>query len=75
MIKKLTPILYVEEIEPAIPFWTALGFEKTAEVMEADRLGFVILAGRVASVHAQLRTDLPLPLRRPTAARAAAAPP
>jgi len=43
-MKKLTPVLYVEEIEPCLPFWVdRLGFEKIAEVPEGDRLGFVIL--------------------------------
>ena len=43
-MKKLTPILFVEEIEPCLPFWTdKLGFTKTTEVPEGDRLGFVIL--------------------------------
>ncbi|MEW5930675.1 MAG: VOC family protein [Gemmatimonadota bacterium] len=43
-MKKVTPVLYVEEIEPALPFWMErLGFEKTAEVPHGDRLGFVIL--------------------------------
>ena len=43
-MKKLTPVLYVEEIEPALPFWMErLGFDKTAEVPHGDRLGFVIL--------------------------------
>lgn len=45
MMKKLTPVLYVEEIEPVLDFWTRrLGFERTVEVPEGDRLGFVILA-------------------------------
>lgn len=43
-MKKLTPILVVEEIEPVLPFWTErLGFEKTVEVPHDDRIGFVIL--------------------------------
>ena len=43
-MKKLTPILFVEAIEPCLPFWTErLGFEVTAEVPHEDRLGFVIL--------------------------------
>src|SRR5690606_17599748 len=43
-MKKLTPVLYVEEIEPCLPFWIdRLGFEKTVEIPEGDRLGFVIL--------------------------------
>jgi uncharacterized glyoxalase superfamily protein PhnB len=41
---KVTPILYVQEIEPSLPFWVErLGFEKTVEVPEGDKLGFVIL--------------------------------
>ena len=44
MIKKLTPILFVERIEPVLPFWTQhLGFIKTVEVPEGGHLGFVIL--------------------------------
>ena len=36
-MKKVTPVLYVEEIEPALPFWMdRLGFEKTAEVPHGD---------------------------------------
>lgn len=44
-MKKITPVLYVEEIEPVLGFWMdRLGFEKTVEVPEGDRLGFVILS-------------------------------
>ena len=43
-VKKLTPILTVESIEPCLPFWTeALGFARTVEVPHGDSLGFVIL--------------------------------
>jgi hypothetical protein len=43
-MKKLTPVLVVDEIEPCLPFWVdRLGFEKTAEVPEGSKLGFVIL--------------------------------
>ena len=43
-MKKLTPVLYVEEIEPALPFWEErLGFGRTAEVAHGDALGFIIL--------------------------------
>lgn len=43
-VKKLTPILFVEKIEPVLPFWTQhLGFIKTVEVPEGSHLGFVIL--------------------------------
>ncbi len=43
-VKRITPVLYVKEIEPCVSFWVErLGFQKTAEVPEGDRLGFVIL--------------------------------
>ena len=43
-VKKLTPILFVAKIEPVLPFWMQhLGFIKTVEVPDGDRLGFVIL--------------------------------
>jgi hypothetical protein len=41
--KSLTPILFVEEIEPCVTFWKRLGFETTVEVPEGDKVGFVIL--------------------------------
>ena len=43
-IKKITPVLVVDAIEPVLPLWDALGFARTAEVPHGDRLGFVILA-------------------------------
>lgn len=42
-MKKLTPVIMVDAIEPCVPFWERLGFARTAEVPEGDRLGFVIL--------------------------------
>src|SRR5690349_6360612 len=43
MIKKLTPVLIVDSIEPVLPLWEALGFQRTVEVPHGDHLGFVIL--------------------------------
>lgn len=43
-MKKLSPVLVVDEIEPCLPFWVdRLGFEKTTEIPEGSKLGFVIL--------------------------------
>jgi uncharacterized glyoxalase superfamily protein PhnB len=42
-VKKVTPVLYVEEIEPCLKFWERLGFQKTAEVPDGDKLGFAML--------------------------------
>ncbi len=43
MVKKVTPILFVAEIEPCLKFWESLGFQKTMEVPEGGKLGFIIL--------------------------------
>jgi uncharacterized glyoxalase superfamily protein PhnB len=44
VIKRVTPLLFVEEIEPCLRFWTdRLGFQKTAEVPEGSKLAFVML--------------------------------
>jgi uncharacterized glyoxalase superfamily protein PhnB len=43
-VKRITPVLFVQAIEPVLPFWLdALGFEKTIEVPGGDGLGFVAL--------------------------------
>jgi uncharacterized glyoxalase superfamily protein PhnB len=43
-IKKITAVLLVDEIEPCARFWVErLGFAKTIEVPEGDKLGFVAL--------------------------------
>jgi uncharacterized glyoxalase superfamily protein PhnB len=43
-LKRITAVLYVDNIEPCVDFWTSrFGFEKTAEVPDGDHLAFVIL--------------------------------
>ena len=43
-MKRLTPILVVDAIEPCLPFWTdRLGFEVTATVPHEDTTGFAML--------------------------------
>jgi uncharacterized glyoxalase superfamily protein PhnB len=43
-VKKITPVLLVDEIEPVLPFWIdRLGFTKAIEVPDGDKLGFVDL--------------------------------
>ena len=63
-VRKLSPVLVVEEIEPSLRFWTErLGMEATVQVPEGDRLGFVILAGNGVELmyqsHASVRNDIP----------------
>jgi hypothetical protein len=44
VVKKLTPVLMVQAIEPCLPLWVdRLGWSKVAEVPHGDTLGFVIL--------------------------------
>lgn len=42
-VNKLTPVLLVEEIEPCVKFWERVGFAKTVEVPDGNKLAFVIL--------------------------------
>ena len=59
MIKKLTPVLYVEAIEPCLDLWIKrLGFEQTVDVPEGDKLGFVILAKDGVEVMYQSRASV-----------------
>ncbi len=44
MMKKCTPILHVEAVEPCLPFWTErLGYTVTAQVPDGEKIGFAIL--------------------------------
>ena len=63
-IRKLTPVIVVDAIEPCLSFWIdRLGFEKTVEVPEGDRLGFVILVKDGVEVmyqsYASVANDIP----------------
>jgi hypothetical protein len=63
-INKTTPIFYVDAIEPALPFWSALGWKKEVGVPHhGGNLGFVILANEdrelMLQTHASLAEDLP----------------
>src|SRR6266487_6101867 len=43
-VKKITPVLFVQEVEPCIKFWIErMGFQKTVEVPDGDKLAFAIL--------------------------------
>jgi uncharacterized glyoxalase superfamily protein PhnB len=43
-MKKVTPLITVEAIEPCLPFWRdRMGFEVTVTVPHEDALGFAIL--------------------------------
>lgn len=57
-MKRVTPVLFMDTIEPALPFWEALGFQKTAEVPHGDALGFVILQNGDIEVMLQTRASI-----------------
>jgi catechol 2,3-dioxygenase-like lactoylglutathione lyase family enzyme len=64
LMNKMTPVLYVESIEASLPFWVdALGFARTVEVPDGDRLGFVILTSGNLEIMLQsyrsLEKDIP----------------
>lgn len=43
-LKKVTPVLFAKEIEPCLKFWVErLGFAKTIDVPDGDKLAFAIL--------------------------------
>jgi uncharacterized glyoxalase superfamily protein PhnB len=58
-VTKLTTILIVEAIEPALAMWTnVLGFQKTVEVPHGDKLGFVILVRDGIELMLQTRASI-----------------
>ena len=64
-VKRITPVLFVKEIEPILPFWIdRLGFTKTIQVPHGDKLGFVALQKGSTEVmyqtYASLGEDMPL---------------
>lgn len=58
VIKKSTPVLFVDRIEPSLAFFERLGFKKTMEVPEGDALGFVAVASGPAEIMLQTRASL-----------------
>ncbi len=54
IIRKSTPVLFVDAIEPSLAFWRdRLGFEVTVEVPHGDTLGFVILVNESVEIMLQ----------------------
>ena len=64
MVKKITAVLFVKEIEPVVPFWVGkLGFTKIIEVPEGNKLAFLALQSGSAEImyqtYASAEKDLP----------------
>src|SRR5271168_3763032 len=63
-VKRITPVLLVERIEPVLSFWVdRLGFTRTIEVPEGSHLAFVALQKGSAEVmyqtYASVEKDAP----------------
>ena len=63
-VKRITPVLLVKEIEPIVPFWVdRLGFTKTVEVPDGNKLGFIAFQKGTAEVmyqtYASVEKDAP----------------
>jgi uncharacterized glyoxalase superfamily protein PhnB len=63
-VKRITPVLLVDEIEPILPFWIdRLGFTKTIEVPDGNKLAFVAFQKGNAEVmyqtYASVEKDAP----------------
>jgi uncharacterized glyoxalase superfamily protein PhnB len=58
IVRKVTPVLVVEAIEPVLPFWERLGFETAVSVPDGDRLGFAILSNGAVEIMYQTRASL-----------------
>jgi uncharacterized glyoxalase superfamily protein PhnB len=68
-VKRITAVLLVDEVEPCVRFWTErLGFEKTAEVPDGDKVAFAILQKDGAEImyqtYASVEKDQPDMLAR-----------
>lgn len=57
-LKRITPIMVVDEIEPCVAFWEALGFDRGPEVPHGDRLGFIILEKSGLEIMYQTRASI-----------------
>lgn len=58
-MRKLSPLLTVDAIEPCLPFWVErLGYAKAVEVPDGSSLGFVILAKDGVEIMYQSRASV-----------------
>ena len=58
-VRKLTPVIVVDAVEPCLPFWTdRLGFAVVATVPEGEHVGFAILEKDGVEVMYQSRASV-----------------
>jgi uncharacterized glyoxalase superfamily protein PhnB len=57
-VKRITSILYADEVESCVKFWVQrLGFEVTAQVPDGDKIGFALLQKGAVEVMYQSRAS------------------
>ncbi len=57
-MKTLTPVIFVDRVEPCLEFWQELGFKKTMEVPGDDGLNFAAVSSGAVEVMYQTRASL-----------------
>lgn len=57
-VKKVTPLLVVDRIEPILGFYEKLGYTAVISVPHEDHLGFVLLAQDIGQIMLQTRSSL-----------------
>ena len=57
-MKKITPLVTVEAIEPCLDFWTSLGMTVVATVPHDDAIGFAMLVGDGVELMYQSRASV-----------------
>ena len=57
-IKKVTPLLVVDRIEPSLGFYEKLGYSAVVSVPHEDHLGFVLLSQGNSQIMLQTRSSL-----------------
>ena len=58
-VKKLSPVIFVEEVEPCVAFWVdRLGFTLTLQVPHGERLGFAAVASGAVEIMYQSRASI-----------------
>lgn len=57
-IKKVTPLLVVDRIEPSLRFYEKLGYMAVISVPHEDHLGFVLLAQDMGQIMLQTRSSI-----------------
>jgi len=55
---KITPMLYVDQVEPSMKFWERLGFTAPVTVPDGDKIGFAILVKDNVELMLQSRHSL-----------------